>query len=255
MDAEMLRQNRDAWNAVADEYGGGTALPQYGMCMPTEDQLHLLGDVRGKRMLEIGCGSGRSLRYLGERGAAELWGLDLSERQIQNAARRLQAFSPRLFVSPMEQNPGLPLAYFDTVYSIYALGWTVDLDKTLALIASYLKVGGFFLFSWDHPLLRCVSQQEGRLVWANSYFDTEPLTFEKGGMPLKVYPRKLSDYINALARAGFAIENLVEETDEEALQSASSSAYYALEKARNFPLSFVLKAGKIRGCEAFPTAL
>ena len=63
----------------------------------------------------------------------------------------------------MEENPGLPLEYFDIVYSIYALGWTVDLQKTLSHIHSYLKPGGIFIFSWEHPI-------HDRLTYENSSF-------------------------------------------------------------------------------------
>ena len=46
----------------------------------------------------------------------------------------------------------IPKEYFDIVYSIYALGWTSNLRKTLELIYSYLKPGGSFIFSWEHPV-------------------------------------------------------------------------------------------------------
>ena len=74
---------------------------------PTEDELRLLGTTADLRALELGCGSGHSLRYLAERGARELWGLDLSRVQIAFAEETLRAFTPRcrLFESPMEVNP------------------------------------------------------------------------------------------------------------------------------------------------------
>jgi cyclopropane fatty-acyl-phospholipid synthase-like methyltransferase len=36
-------------------------------------------------MLEIGCGSGHSLKYHADRNAGELWGLDISQKQLENA--------------------------------------------------------------------------------------------------------------------------------------------------------------------------
>ncbi len=47
----------------------------------------------------------------------------------------------------MEEEVDIPKGYFDIVYSIYALGWTSDLRKTLELIHSYVKPGGRFVFS------------------------------------------------------------------------------------------------------------
>ena len=56
-------------------------------------------------------------------------GLDLSTKQMENAAKFLSDnhYKPYLFNAPMEQNPGIPENYFDIVYSIYAIGWTIDL--------------------------------------------------------------------------------------------------------------------------------
>lgn len=80
-------------------------------------------------MSDIGCGSGHSLCWCGEKGAAELWGIDLSEKQIENARKYLaeNGYHPKLYNSPMEKDCGLPKAYFDMAYSIYAVGWTTDL--------------------------------------------------------------------------------------------------------------------------------
>ena len=113
----MLAQNKLAWNAIADDWFGATALPTYGCLCPSEDELHLFPDLKGMRVLDIGCGSGHSLKWCGDHGASELWGLDMSDRQIENAERYLResGYAPKLFCSPMEQNPSLPNGYFDVV--------------------------------------------------------------------------------------------------------------------------------------------
>ena len=245
----IQRQNQSGWNAIADEWFGTTALPEYGSRIPTETQLGLFGDVAGKRMLDIGCGSGHSLLFHARHGAAELWGLDISSRQLENAQGLLRenGYDARLLCSPMEENPGLPQGYFDFVYSIYAIGWTTDLTATLSHISSYLKPGGSFIFSWDHPFMHCVSAQDGQYVLDGGYFDDRPFTFEKGGMPMTLMNRKFSDYINALANAGFCVQRIVEETDAETFRQPAefSSAYYAPGKAKLIPLSFVMKAQKL----------
>jgi SAM-dependent methyltransferase len=128
----FLATNRAGWNQVAPKFHGSTALPEYGPLAPTEDSLRLLDLAPDLRALEIGCGSGHSLRYLAERGARELWGIDFSPVQLAFAKETLRAFAPlvRLVESPMEIDPGVPLAYFDLVFSIYGLGWTTDLPST-----------------------------------------------------------------------------------------------------------------------------
>lgn len=242
-------QNRTSWNAMADSWFGVTALPTYGCLCPTEDELHLFPDLSGKKVLDIGCGSGHSLKWCGDKGANELWGLDISDHQLENAGKYLQesGYEPKLFCSPMEQNPGLPESYFDVVYSIYAIGWTMDLQTTFNLIASYLKPGGVFIFSWDHPFMHCVESADERLIFSGSYYEAEPFSYIQRGQPVTIYNRRLSDYINTLACTGFAVEKVVEETDKETMERDCefSSQYYAPCKAKRFPLSLIVKARKL----------
>jgi len=92
-----------------------------------------------------------------------------------------------------------------------------------------------------------VDIEEEKLIFSGSYFEKEPFNFKKGGMNLSAYNRRLSDYINPLAQAGFAVEVLIEETDRDTLERAEEfrSNYYSPIKARKFPLSFVIKARKL----------
>lgn len=101
--AEQLEVNDHGWTELTKSDWQGTFLPNYGPYTPTEDQLHLLGDVRGKVTLEIGCGCGESLLWVKEQGAGELWGLDVSADRIAKAEKLLSDPDRRgkLFVSPM----------------------------------------------------------------------------------------------------------------------------------------------------------
>jgi len=245
----VLAQNKSSWNTMADSWFGVTALPTYGCLCPNEDELHLFPDLNGKKVLDIGCGSGHSLKWCGDHGSTELWGLDISDRQLENARKYLQdnAYNAKLFCSPMEQNPGLPQGYFDVVYSIYAIGWTVDLQGTFNLIASYLKSGGVFIFSWDHPFMHCVEAKDGQLIFSGSYYEAEPFSYIQRGNPVTLLNRRLSDYINALSVAGFSVERVVEESDKTIMERdvEFSSDYYAPSKAKRFPLSLIVKARKL----------
>ncbi len=265
MKKDILKQNKESWDAIADSFFGVTALPIYGCFIPTEDELSLFPVLVNSKVLDIGCGSGHSLKWCGDKGAKELWGLDLSTKQIENATKLLTGsnYRPYLFNAPMELNPGIPEDYFDVVYSIYAIGWTIDIQATFNLVSSYLKRDGIFIFSWDHPFMHCIEASENTLIFSGSYFEKEPFTFKKDvnkpanrnnpnlnkecGFPLTLYNRRLSDYINALAKAGFAIEKVVEETDKQTLDRdcAFSSRYYSPYKAKHFPQSIVLKARKL----------
>lgn len=262
MKKDILTQNEKSWNALAKDFFGVTALPVLGCSIPTEDELHLFPDLNGKSVFEMGCGSGHSLKWCAEHGAKELFGLDISEKQLKAAQNLLSTngYPCSLFRQPMEDNTDIPQNYFDVVYSIYAIGWSTDLEKTIKNAASYLKQGGIYIFSWDHPLLHCVDMEsvaisggnrtistEERIIFSGNYLREDYYTFEKNGNPLTLQNHKISTYINALADAGFAVEKVVEETNERILEKSSdfSSGYYADFKAKHFPLSIVFKARKL----------
>ena len=59
---DILNQNKSSWDAMDDTWFGPTALPAYGCLIPTEDELRLFPNLSGKNVLDIGCGSGHSLR-------------------------------------------------------------------------------------------------------------------------------------------------------------------------------------------------
>ena len=58
MKKNILRQNKESWDAIADSFFGVTALPVYGCFIPTEDELGLFPVLKDKKVLDIGCGSG-----------------------------------------------------------------------------------------------------------------------------------------------------------------------------------------------------
>lgn len=237
--------NKTYWNMTADDWFGVTALPEYGVQFVTENELHLFGDVTGKTMLEIGCGSGHSLKYHADRNAGELWGLDISQKQLENAQRFLAEnnYSPKLICSPMEDECGIPQNYFDIVYSIYAMGWATDLKKVLQRISSYLKKDGIFIFSWKHPMHGCTIVDDGELVFKKSYFDEEWHSQIVDGMEILLPNRKISTYINTLADTGFIVERMIEQTDEKTLQ-LKDEVDDRSKKAQKLPLSFIFKVRK-----------
>lgn len=252
---DIIETNKNYWNEHADLWFGTTALPQIGVHFPTEDDLHLFGDVSGKKILEICCGSGHSLLYNARKGAGELWGVDLSSKQLDNAEKLLeeQGYHANLICSKMEDELDVPHDYFDYVYSIYGIGWTTDLQGTFDKIASYLKKDGVFIFSWHHTLNYCIAWScderndvldDDKLIMSKCYYDESYFKMPVHDSEIVLCNRKMSTYINALAKAGFVIEQLIEETDEETM-NATGELDAKTRKAKMLPLSFCIKARKM----------
>lgn len=248
MDKQTIHETNSAyWNTKGNDHLGAVVLPFYGSFI-SEENHGLFGDVAGKRLLEIGCGNGQSLRYHGERSAVELWGMDISENQLEKAKQHLteNGLSATLICSPMEEECGIPADYFDFVYSVFAIGWTTDLEGTFERIASYLKTGGSFIFSWSHPFHKCIAPEDGAFRVYKSYFEdawySVPYDFCQG--ELKLTDRMVSTYVNALAKAGFAIERMIEEPDRELFRPGDHESEL-VEKMRMVPRTMVIKARKL----------
>ncbi len=247
---DILDQNKKSWNTVAHHFNGIDALPSYGPFTQTEDELQLFDEIQNKKVLEVGYGSGHSLEYMASKGASELWGVDLSDSQKNAAEALLTVLNPNLFCAPMEMDIDLPKQYFDYVYSIYAIGWTTDLSTTFKLIYSYLKEGGTFIFSWDHPLYAHLHSENGKIYLKESYQKEGKTTMEKfkgEDTNMVIHRRKMATYINELIKSGFSIDAVIESDVPSSYKNEEvevSDRYYSLYKAEKFPATMIIKASK-----------
>ena len=247
--AHILEHNTNWWASISEADMTTVALPRYGFFTPTEDTLCLLGDVRGKNVLELACGGGESLVWMGEKGAREVWGLDISAAQIKRAEALLEKNGKKanLFVSPMELNPGLPHGHFDLIFSIYGIGWSMDLEKTVVHMAEYLKPGGRVVFTWDNPLMQCIVSEGGKYSLFRSYVEEEDILFSNNNETFHLHNWKLSTYLNCLAKHGFLIEQVVEESeyDEKEADVFQEGRFYSAGRARFLNPAFIVKARKL----------
>lgn len=250
---EILSINHKGWNEVAPLFHSGTALPKYGPMAATEDELNLIPDLHGKKVLELGCGSGHTLAYLWEtKNVSELWGLDFSEEQISFTKEFLagKKIPVKLFLASMDEDPGISRNYFDLVVSIYSLGWTPDLSRTLVLVNSYLKPGGVFIFSWEHPVYQSLNYEAniGKYVFENSYLDEGPVLHPSWkGVEIVINHRKLSTYLNAIVQSGLILEQVIESEPNMALareQDFAPDKWYSIPRAQLIPTTFIVKAHK-----------
>jgi SAM-dependent methyltransferase len=111
----------------------------------------VLGDLRGKRVLELGSGTGCNLAHLAA-GGAYCTGLDVSPVQGAKAAARW-GHLPQLDLRTGEaigfltSTPGP----FDVVYSVFGAVWFIDPDVLLPLVRKRLARSGVVAFSHTAP--------------------------------------------------------------------------------------------------------
>ena len=115
----------------------------------TDFCISLLGDLKGKDLLEIGCGNGVQAKYIKESGGLKfVTGIDLDEASIEiaNMQQKQKNIKDMLFVVDDAQVLGsIDTASMDIVVSIESAFHYPDKDAFLKQVARVLKPGGKFL--------------------------------------------------------------------------------------------------------------
>lgn len=219
--AESRAANRSWWDDAAagyqDEHGDflGDVRFVWGPEGVTEDELGMLGDVSGRRVLEVGCGAAQCARWLVSRGAAAV-GLDLSGAQLAHArvVDRRAGWSV-----PVVQADACALPFasasFDAVCSSYgAVPFVSDPAALHRDVARVLRPGGRWVFSITHPLRWALPDDPGPdgLVVRDSYFDRTPYVEQDdaGRATYVEHHRTLGDRVREVVDAGFTLVDLVE---------------------------------------------
>lgn len=246
---DIISENEKTWDAAAEFFVEASALPMWGP-FGVGDDLNLLPEIKGKTFLEVGCGSGRSIKYLTDHGAEKVYGLDLSSVQLKEAEGfnkdGISQDRVKLIKGMMEEK--LDIEPVDTVFSVYAIGWTPDPNVALRNIYSYLKPGGLFIWSWDHTIFYDVQYEEGKYVITNSYHDEKPLAvknWKKEGSTAHVTYRKTSTWFQLLRGVGFEIIAYHEPKPKNLDRgSEDPNKYYSIQKAEKIPATFIFVCKK-----------
>jgi SAM-dependent methyltransferase len=155
MPARHVRVNRRSWDRMAAEYQGkhGRRLTEaaraWGVWRIPEEEIRALGHVRGKDVLELGCGAAQWSIALAEDGARPV-GIDLSTKQLRHARRAAGALP--LVQGSAEELPFAD-ASFDVVFCDHGAMGFADPDRTVPEAARVLRPGGRFVFSIVGPLM------------------------------------------------------------------------------------------------------
>lgn len=223
--AESATASRAWWDGEAADYQRehadvlGTARLMWGPEGIYEDQLGLLGAVRGLRVLEFGAGGAQGSWWCADQGAHVI-ATDISAAMLAHSTavigttRTRPADAPTLLQCDAA---AIPLAddSIDLAFSAYgALPFVADSRAVLAEVARVLRPGGRLVFSITHPIRWAFPDVPGQagLTATHSYFDRRPYVEENAaGDALYVeHHRTLGDRVRDLVATGFVLEDLVE---------------------------------------------
>lgn len=194
------------------EHGKGLALEE-GMVWGTfhlpERKFQLLGNVRGKDILELGCGAARWSIALQRRGARVV-ALDLSPRRLAQARReaRRAGVGLRLIEASAEAVP-LPDASFDIIFCDHGAMSFADPYRTVPEVARLLRPGGQLTFSHSSALQHiCRDEPRDRITTSLMvpYFDLHRVE----GPKMVEFALPYGEWIRLFRENGLTVERLLE---------------------------------------------
>jgi SAM-dependent methyltransferase len=199
MPNEQHETNRASWNAATARHmthrddAAVLARLRDGEPILFPEELELLGDLRGARVLHLQCNDGLDTLALAREGAAEVVGVDISDVAVEAASRRALASGLPVRIERGDVLDWMGAAAargerFDRVFASYgALCWISDLGAYMRGVASLLAPGGRFVSIEFHPVFAVF--EPGWLV-ERSYFG------RAGGW---VWEEGVQDYVGYLA--------------------------------------------------------
>ncbi|QVQ51067.1 methyltransferase domain-containing protein [Spiractinospora alimapuensis] len=169
--------------------------------------VNLAGDVAGRRILDVGCGSGSLAAELGDRGA-DVTGIDVSSGMLALARKRL-GNDAALHVADLREPLPFGNDTFDDVVASLVLHYLEDWAPPLAELRRVLRPGGRLIASVDHPFVAYTIQEPRPDYYATTsyYFDWE---FGGQRVPMMFWRRPLHAMIDAFTTAGFRISTISE---------------------------------------------
>ena len=208
-------------------FAGYSTLERFGAgwerAVEHADLLALLPDVRGRGALDLGCGAGQLARHLAEAGAAEVVGVDVSERML--ALARTEWAHPRVtYQRAAVEEVTFPPRRFDLIVSSLVLHYVDDYAGLVRRIAGWLVPGGVLVYSTEHPIYTARLPGDGwvldaaghRARWALDRYADEGAREETWFVPgVRKVHRTLATLINGLVEAGLVVERVVEPVPDE----------------------------------------
>lgn len=180
--------------------------------------LRLIGDVRNKRVIDVGCGSGYLTAKLAAK-AAYVIGVDPSKEMIRIAEQEYGhiptlEFHNLSIADYLRYNPN---SFFEVAVSNMSLITIPHLKEALGAISSLLLPKGVFAFNITHP---CFYNQYRQYESPDSFHYHIPhkqkgkftISLDNQGLdsPTTHFHRPLQEYFQCLRDASFMIDKLVE---------------------------------------------
>jgi ubiquinone/menaquinone biosynthesis C-methylase UbiE len=223
---------QDAYDELAEAYAALVDTKPHNAYYERPATLSLLPEVKGKRVLDAGCGPGAYAEWLVDHGA-EVVAIDANEKMVGLARQRLGDKAQVLQANLEHPLDFLAAASFDVVVSPLVMDYIKDWEAAFSEFHRVLKGGGCLVFSMEHPYMKYATHH-----LMSNYFKVELVeyTWRGFGNPVRVpsYRRPMSGVINPLVKAGFVVEQILEPLPTEEFFEKDPEDYEELMRSPGF---------------------
>lgn len=208
----------NVWDNLADKYEGlQIREDSLDTLVEFPIQRELIGDMQGKRILDLACGSGRKALTLAHEGAANVVGIDISQNFILKWKTQKKPDNLEFYqgdISNLSDIVVLQGQKFDIVLCFQALGYSTNLKGTISAIRDFLNVGGRFILTTAHPFKFVVEKQErDKIKPGEAYRDESSYCFPSmwdNSVAISHATPMISTVINAIVSNKFSIDRVLE---------------------------------------------
>lgn len=248
---KITAQNSAYWEALAaHRLGEPVEFFRNGGSALTAEELAAVGDVRGRRVLQLACSVGDEAISFAQLGAA-VTGVDIAPSHLATGRAKAEQLSVTVTYEEQDLMALDPsLTGFDIVYISWGgICWVPDITVWARSVADRLNPGGLLMISEHHPLWEVLSPDvDGNLTVSGDYFHAArngypdphkaPQVTREIGNPDAVpisYVWNLGSVVTAVLKAGLTLRTLQESPDPESYPSLGA-------RATQLPATYLLTA-------------
>ncbi len=204
----------DAYETMAEEFNARIETKSYNAYLERPATLSLLPKVKGRQVLDAGCGPGLYAEILLEKGAT-VTAIDISPKMIDLAKQRLGKRASIRLANLEEPLDFLSDKSIDVILSSLVLDYVKNWDRLFLEFARVLRDDGALIFSIEHPAAKWANPEHPRrTIKPKNYFALELVEFVWTGfgkpVPVQSYRRPLSTLFESLRSAELYIDKLIE---------------------------------------------
>lgn len=254
--SEVVSQNREYWERLAPHrHGEPVEFFSDGGSALTDDELAAVGDVRGRRVLQLACSVGDEALTFAQRGA-DVTAVDIAPSHLATGRAKAEALGLDVtFVLQDMMTLDPEITGFDVIYISWGgLCWVPSLTEWTRLVADRLNPGGVLVISEHHPLWEILTVRgENALSVSGDYFGVgrdgyaDPLkapqitrTLGTPDIPHRSFVWSISSVVTAVITAGLTVRSLQEAPVEEMYPGLG-------EQAMSIPATYLLTASLGQG--------